>query len=41
MLPNESGSGSSEWNAGKIATAMTLYKQILGPAGHVLSQQSA
>ncbi|CDW85053.1 stomatin 2 [Stylonychia lemnae] len=39
MLPNESGSGNSDqWSTSKIATAMTLYKQILGPAGQAVAQ---
>lgn len=42
VLPNEQGgNGGSEWNSGKIATAMTLYKQILGHSGQVLGAENA
>ncbi len=41
MLPNEqSANGGDGFTAGKIATALTLYKQLLGPAGQVLAKQA-
>jgi hypothetical protein len=42
MLPNHSGSsGSNNWSPANIATALTLYKSILGPAGAALSAGGA
>ena len=39
MLPQgEGSSGMNNWTPANIATALTLYKQILGPAGGAFAQ---
>lgn len=38
MLPSGNSGSGSTWTAQNIATALTIYKSVLGPAAGAISQ---